>query len=151
MQDSVWRGRKTFECCPKCCVLLQGWLMPANSRACHRLIPCQGQRCVGVVPAPECGYYSQLWYIYTNTVSQLHLEGKKRLNKAAVAYLCCLLTGSLLQVSNCLKPSLPNETRHFYCLLLFLLYLSRNLAFTFSQWEGKLLPATPMGLSWLTD
>lgn len=121
--------------------------MPDNSRACHRLIPCQRQRCVGIVPATEHGYYSLLWCIHANIVFQLHLKKKKRLNRPTVVYLRCLLTESVLQVHNCLKPSLPNETRQFYYLLPFFLYLSKTPAFTFSQWEEKLLPATPMGLS----
>lgn len=86
--------------------------------------------------------------IYTYKYSILtSFMGGERLTSPAVVYLCCLLMGSVLQVHTCLKPPLPDETRHFYYLLPFFLYLSRNLAFTFAQWEEKLLPATLMGLS----
>lgn len=87
------------------------------------------QRCVGIMSTTEHGNYFLLWYIHTNMVFQL--LKKKMLNRLTAGYLHSLLMGSMLQVHNCLKQSLPKEIRQFYSLLPFFPSLNRNLAFIF--------------------
>lgn len=117
-------------------IVISEWVMVCDTGTRNRFILKQRQRCAGIMPmimeiiscCGRCHKYS------ISNFFQGKKKKKKRLNSLTVGYLSCLLTGSVLQVPNCLRQSFPNEIRQFFYLLSFFAS-TETPCLLLSQWE----------------